>query len=705
MAPRINTTGNAVRTVLFGIGLVVISGFLLAKHYEIDRRDIERTFRNTHNAFIVLANKTGMVDTCGNNGEFRAFSLTVYVCNNENDEVVYDTIYNTYPASLDGKEIIYSFLDQGNQERADEMLEDVYYLERFEPVTLEPPLTWNMDPFGERYWRFLFYGLRPIRHLIAAGRETGNTAYYDKMREILESFADTGMDAAYSWDDHHGVAFRTMMLVNSWWKLREAGQLPAALSDRILAMLEIHGDFLLDPAHYEENYNHGITQATALLILAESFPDLGNAPIWRATALERIESGLRDVIDDDGVLVENSPYYHFYVLEKYWEIERYAEEHNIDVSEDFQNTINAMIRHAVYVLQPDHDLPLLGASIPRPIQRSGEFREIANASPEFRYVMSQGNEGIVPEFQHIFFPSSGIAILRSGWGKERAYEDELHLVFDTGPYRTDHSDYDALGFSLYAQGHRMLQDAGLFTYEENNPYFNYFHGTRGHNTVMVDNANQPTGSGVAAPLESGEGYAYIAAYHDLYAGVRHHRIIMTIEEGGVLLVDMLRSQTPHTYSQLFHLPPEATLTQVQDAEVRATIRDGNESVPVTLTQLGSTPGLEQWHDDRDAIRGLCATAYETAVGCPEIAFTHSGANADYITLVRIGNAVNDYRVAYANDVVTITTPQRSYDIHIQEPASGIFDSSFITLQIETEERSQTVPGLWERIVDFFTFGN
>lgn len=702
MAPRLIQYGNSTPVALFSMLFLVMFVFLIGKHYEIGMRDVERALRYSQNALVVLGNNAGLLDTCGPDAEFTTFSSTVFVCNSGNEDLVYDSIYNTYPASNEGKERIYSFLDQGDMERADEMLEDVYFLERYEPVTLTPPLTWTADPFEERYWRFLFYGLRPLRHLIAAGQETNNPAYYNKMREILGSFAESGMDAPYSWDDYHSVAFRTMMLVNAWWKLREAGELPAPLSDKILAMLEEHGDFLLEPTHYEPTHNHGITQATALLILAENFPDLENAPIWRAAALERIETGLRDVIDEDGVLVENSPYYHFYVLEKYWEIERYADAYGIEISEDFESTIGDMITHAVYILQPDLDMPLLGASIPRTIQRSGEFREIANASLPFRYVMSQGKEGVVPANQHMRFPSSGIAILRSGWGTERPYVDELHVTFDTGPYRTDHSDYDALGISVFAEGQRILQDAGLYTYEEDHEFFNYFHGTRGHNTVMVDNTIQPEGGGVSSEIQTGPGYAYLSAYHDLYQGVRHHRAVMIIEEGGVLVIDKLRSSAPHTYSQLFHLSPRATITDVNETTtVSARIEDGNTAIPIQIMQFGETPTFENWHGDRENLRGLCATAYEVATGCPELSYTLQDAEADFITFLRIGDAVEEYTVTHEANRILVQTPTRSYDITIEEPESGLFDSSFIALNVQTETQSSETQTPFERVVKFF----
>lgn len=688
----------AILTSLLIIVTLIIFAVLIGKHYEVDNRAITKLTRLTNGALVIAGNRIGLLDTCGEGSEFTVFSFTTYICNNPNDELVYDEIYNTYPATGGGREIIYTFLDQGNSERADEMLENEYFIERYEPVTLSSPPTWTEDPFGERYWRFIFYSLRPTRHLLAQAVETNEDLYFDKIHEVVGSFLVTGMDKPHTWDDPHGAAFRTMVLVNTWWKLREMGKLNNELSDNILAALEQHGDYLLDPQNYEEDNNHAITQAAALLVLSHSFPDLDSAPIWSATAKERISVGLEDIIDEDGVLTENSPYYHFYVLEKYWEIYKYAQDQEIVISDTFNETIAKMIAFSTYVLQPDLDMPLLGASISREISPSGEFREIAEDYSMFNYVMTGGEEGDMPEQQYIYYPSSGIALLRSGWGTEREYVDETFILFDTGPYRTDHSDLDVLTFSAYADGTRIIRDAGLFTYETDHPLYEYFHGTRGHNTVIVDNNNQVQGTGYASELQTGEEYAYLAAWHNLYPDVRHSRTLMLIEDGAILIIDELLSDSPHTYEQLFHLSENAQVTTEESTQVEGHIEQGN--VPFSITQFADSETADVWHYDEEIGRGLCANAYEILAGCHEISFTTNTNHARYITLVSLGESGTAYEVtASADNTFHIETPKRTYTVAVEFPSSDA-NNPFISLDVETGSRGERDASFFDRFRDF-----
>ena len=93
---------------------------------------------------------------------------------------------------LSGLERAYSFLDEGEIERADRLLDDCWILDPFpEEVCLDGLPTWTEDPLEERYWRFVFYALRPTRHLLYAWRETGNGVYLDKLRAILGSLVLT----------------------------------------------------------------------------------------------------------------------------------------------------------------------------------------------------------------------------------------------------------------------------------------------------------------------------------------------------------------------------------------------------------------------------------------------------------------------------------------------------------------------------------
>lgn len=693
MATTIGKFKISLKEWFFLFIVVVLFTLILSKYFDFRLTFLENALTYVKTEAVVVANESGIMDSCP--GEDFIVISRGYICGDENarDESIASFIYHSYPASDRGKSDMYTLYNRGERDKADLLLENTFDFERYEPVQFEEPLTWREDPYNERYWRFLYYSLRWERHLLTVGRETGRDIYFEKAAETIESFLDEGVDEEHAWDDNHAAAFRAMMLTNAWWKLRQHNELGRGLSEKILSSISEHAEFLTDPRHYEEGTNHAVTQAAALYLLGNNFPDLPGAGEWKELGRERLDLGLASIIGLDGVIVENAPYYHFYTLEKYWEIYRYTNEQDLTISDDFNEKIARMVEYSTHILNPRNDMPLLGASIPRTITKSGEFREIANQNERFDYVLTQGKRGAAPPRQNVFFNSAGQMIMRSGWGQKVPYTDEAHLVFDMGPYRTDHSDLDALTFSLYGKGGRIIRDTGLYTYETDNKFYNYFHGTRGHNTVVVDGLNQSRGEPEVGASGEGEGYVFQSALHNLYPGVEHKRGVLLIEGSAVVVVDELNSLTTHLYEQMFHLPPETVVTQ-RDKIIKAQIPGVNEDV--YIVELGEMPtSLNQEMGNTEDVRGLCAVAYEELQPCPEIVYSSQARNARFVTLIYFGQSELSYVMNKENDrisAVKIETESGTYDVAITHV------ENHIGFEVDSTSKEK---GFLEKLFNFF----
>lgn len=570
------------------------------------------------------------------------------------------------PASY-GKEVVYSYINEGDIHIADETLENKYEISRFQPVEIAN-LTWKEDPYSDIYWRFNFYNLEPVRNLLYAWEETGKPIYKDKLIEITNSFLDNGLNGPYSWD-YHGVAFRTMTLINLREKLKEKNELPTDLDNKIQAALKTHGDFLADPAHFEKEYNHGLDQAAALYLLAVNYPEMPGAGAWLKISSERIVSVISGIIDDDGVLVENSPYYHLYVLEKLYEINKYLKQNNLTIDGFSDEKLDKMVTYVTYMLQPDLNVPTIGASIKRQVGLSGIYKEIAVSRPDLLYVLSQGVYGLKPSKLNMQFPSSGETIMRSGWGRKENYINQTQLIFDAGNYRTNHSDLDALSFNLYGNGMTLMPDAGLLSYQPG-PYRSYFHGTRAHNTVVVDGKDQDTGNNwtddivTAGSFKEGPGYVYQSGESNLYEGVSHERAIAMIEDSTILIIDNLKSASEHTYEQMFHIFPGAKVGT-----------DG-----LTLTAKGTQPGqslsIKQFITDGVELHttvgnfnppdGLCSIELNKVIPCTAVSYAQKGKNVSYVTAISIGESNADIGFDKANNLLTVDTLKNKYNIKINE---------------------------------------
>ena len=557
----------------------------------------------------------------------------------------YKKIFETYPLSVDGKEVIYSFLDEGDLSIADKMLNDVYDVDsnRYQPVYLED-ITWIEDPYDQNYWRLLFYSLRPTNNLIYAWKETDDDRYRKKLEEIIDSYLTDGINKEETWSDNHAVAFRAMVLTNVWWKLREEKALSYDLNNKLLEGIKKHGDYLFDDNHYEANYNHGINEAAALLVMAENFPDLTGALEWKQKAIKRLANSATDLIDKDGSLIENSPYYQFYVLSKYAEIESYSKRYDVKISDDFSLVVKKMVDYSLYLIKPDLSVPLVGASIATNVHLNKIFKLLINDNSEFYYAITQGKKGTKPKSRNIFFENAGKTIMRSSWGDESNFSNQTYLFFNIGAYRTIHSDYDALNFILYSKGRDLIVDSGLYSYEKSE-LKEYFDGTLAHNTVVVDDKDQFAGAVSKGDFYEDDNIVQQSASHDLYLGVSHYRNISLIGSDDVFIVDKLASNENHDYKQMFHLAFDLSFTQ-EGTTLYVTDSSGQDVMQIKQVAVSDSSSLNIVSGQENPLEGWCSNKYEEKEPCNSISYRQQGTEAFYFTHIHIGVREDSGTVTY-----------------------------------------------------------
>jgi len=615
-----------------------------------------------------------------------------YVCAGESGPGPYMDIYVSYPLVGRGREAIFSSTDRGSISAAAALLHNQVDLPRYRPVHLSPVPTWSENPYSASYWRLEFYSLRPTLNLLYAYRTTGNVVYAKRLLRLDSSFIAAEGRSPWAWADPHAVALRSMALVDTWWKLRQGHQLPESTSTAILRELEKTGRFLADPNHYNAGDDDlAATEAAALYELAVAFPTLPNAPHWLSLAKDRLRWQLALAVDPDGQLIDNAPYYDFYVLDEYWQIYGYSTAQGYPVSADFGAKLRSMLNFASYILQPNTQIPLLGASVEEKINDYGVYAAMAGTDPEFRFVLTHGAQGSRPPRNSISFPASALTIMRSGWGSSAEFSRSTYLTYNVGRYRTGHSDLDALGLTLYGGGGDLLPDPGLYT-ETPGPYQDYFHGTMSHNTVVVDGKSQSQGNGTEQPLVTKGGLTYQSAESSLYPGVTHRRLVMMIDANHVLVVDRLSSTAAHTYQQMFHLFPGARLSK---SGLTVSGIGGRPRRQVTIQQL-----LPGGITERDTINrrgrqpdGLCSIKYGELLPCYAVSYSARGKDATFVTLLTIGSrrqAGFGIKVSHESQRLHITDGQRNLRISLGESAA-ISPRSLATDPTPPPVRTTSVP--------------
>ena len=150
---------------------------------------------------------------------------------------------------------LYTSTDQGTVAAANDLMRNVWDVPRYSSAKLSATPTWDEDPYSDNYWRFEFYSLRPTLNLLYAYRTTDNVKYANKLINLDLGFIAAEPHSKRAWVDPHAVAFRSMSLVDTWWKLRQAHELPQAAGAKILQELDRLGQFLADPNHDQAGNN------------------------------------------------------------------------------------------------------------------------------------------------------------------------------------------------------------------------------------------------------------------------------------------------------------------------------------------------------------------------------------------------------------------------------------------------------------------
>lgn len=350
---------------------------------------------------------------------------------------------------------MYDLVDTGTLSAANDLLNNVWDVPRYAPVTLPTPLTWSEDPYQQTYWRFLFYSLRPTSNLLWAYYTTRQSEYLTKLLSILQSF--TAYDAANpplnpnTLDNPHAAAFRTMILVDDYVKLTRSGVLPGSLAAALRASIAKLGDFLAQPRNYQGTYNHGFTEGAALLLIAVNFPELAPAAQWRQLALTRLSTLMKTTVGADGVEIERSPFYHFYVFDFALQLQAWSVRAGVALPTVFNTSVATMVRYSTDIIWPDGQIPLIGSSVQlEPGGDSSLYGALEKAYPQFAFALTGGKTGTPPDDRATLFPTSGQIVMRSPISTQEPYSNNSQLVLNGGPPSTQHSHLDALAFTYYS---------------------------------------------------------------------------------------------------------------------------------------------------------------------------------------------------------------------------------------------------------------
>jgi hypothetical protein len=530
-----------------------------------------------------------------------------------------------------------------------------------EDVDLGTPIDWNRDwatgkatptGFNESidYRDFAATGdckvvWEPNRHhhLVVLGRAfraSGEAKYARAVVEQIDSWIDqcpfgTGMN----WRSPLELAIR---VINWTWAMdliADSEVISDAFDARLLQSVTLHvWDIARKYSRGSSANNHRIGEASGVFVATSYFPDISGGARLRAESQRILVEEIAAQTYGSGATREQAFGYHLFVLQLFLAAGMAGRRSGKDFPTEYWLRLERMFAYAGAVaaggpppFYGDADdgyaldlgdavadigcLMQVGAALFDWADRRGS----AGAPSEavhwlFGTTESSRREqppaiGPGEEIDSVPFADAGYYVLQ--WGRRQS-RDRVSVVFDCGELGfgslAAHGHADALSVAVRAGGVDVIVDPGTYDYFSFPEWRRYFRGTRAHNTIAVDGADQSAQLGLflwghrasATCLEwrPRPGGGIVTGEHDGYRAlpvpVTHRRTLDLDRQSRTLTIaDALMSGGPHDVEVSFHFS-EACEAIADGHQVIVVFPGGravlalDERLTVTLTKGGQS---------------------------------------------------------------------------------------------------------------------
>ncbi len=378
---------------------------------------------------------------------------------------------------------------------------------------------------------------------------------------------------------------------------------------------------------YKSVYEHGVrlradaTSANWLLMEMDGlgqigllYPQLKDAPMWRAFAFEVMEKELDRQFYADGFHYELSTAYHEVSLSCYIRLLRVGRSCGASMPHAFLEKLESAVALYLKLAMPDGRTPNLNDGWYAPVREYLEnYRDLFPHRADFAWYATRGGQGAPPAFVSVALPYSGYFVMRSGWG-----EDAVYGMLDAAPFGRGHQHEDKLSVLIYANGALVLTEGGIYPYDDSQMR-RYVLSTRAHNTVRVDGQDQNRrqaycwdgadiakdagmAHAIAPELDAARG-TYAEGYgEDAGRLAVHERSVYFIKKHACagrpffVVVDRLRADEPRRFEILWHLDTASLKLDGlrADTPVMCVAAAGPDGLSADAVYAQKTPDWQGW---------------------------------------------------------------------------------------------------------------
>ncbi len=300
-----------------------------------------------------------------------------------------------------------------------------------------------------------------------------------------------------------------------------------------------HADHVLH--NYSEKGNHLLFEAQRILYAGAFFPELKDAPIWRKSGIEVLNTEIKKQIYDDGLQFELSPNYHTAAANIFLKALTMAQLAGVDgeFPASYKTTIESMIMAQVDYSFPDYTHPMFGDAWNNDKKSSVKnFKEWSKVFPENKviaYFASEGKKGETPTYLSKGLMTGGFYIFRNSW-KDTA----TMMVVKASPPAFWHSQPDNGTFELWVKGRNFMPDAGVFVYggdEEIMKLRNWYRQTKIHKTLTLDNADMEICDAELLHWQTSDNLDVLVYKNPSYKNLDHIRTVLFVDQTYFVILD------------------------------------------------------------------------------------------------------------------------------------------------------------------------
>ncbi len=186
--------------------------------------------------------------------------------------------------------------------------------------------------------------------------------YAVTFRRHVESWLDQNpYGRGPHWLHAQEAALRAISFTWGWVFFAQSRSLDDVFRLRLLEAIHLHARFVARTlSDGPVTHNHLVTEACALTLLAEAFPEFRGAGYWRRTGRELVQRELVRQVDREGIHAELAPGYHLFVLESFLQLAAFWRANHTPLTPEFEKRLIAMAAASRSLLKNDGSLWRIG---------------------------------------------------------------------------------------------------------------------------------------------------------------------------------------------------------------------------------------------------------------------------------------------------------------------------------------------------------